>query len=168
MYTYDRKLLFSVPELKTRGWTSSGISKFSPEPDDMRPNPRFSSAGGPMKFYLISRVEALERTPEFQKWLSKSNQRKTAALRTVETKEQKLLDYVDEIEIEVPSLTPEELINRAVAHYNEHWAGTGKFAHVLDSPEFLVRIQVNYLRHELTRTASRRNSGQKPEHTRPA
>ena len=38
---YDRKLLFSAPELKTRGWTYSGIRRFLPEPDNTRPNPYY-------------------------------------------------------------------------------------------------------------------------------
>ena len=62
----DRKLLFSVPELRGRGWTDLAIKKFLPEPDDTRPNPRYRWAGAPMKFYPISRVAAIEQSASWQ------------------------------------------------------------------------------------------------------
>ena len=148
---YDRKLLFSAPELKTRGWTYSGIGRFLAKSDDTRPNPYYSSSGGLMRLYLISRVKAIERTLEWQEWLIESYQRKRSAARGVTTKERKLLNYVARIKIKVPIMTPEDLVNRAIAHYNDLWCDTEKRANASGSPEFLARIQVNYLRHELTR-----------------
>ena len=44
----------------------------------------------------------------------------------------------------------DELKSHAIQHYNAWWTGTGKRAHDSDSSEFLDRISVNYLCHELT------------------
>jgi hypothetical protein len=148
---YAREQLFSIPQLKKRGWTDTAVKRFLPQPDDTRPNPYYSNAGGPMKMFLIPRVEQIEATVDFQDWLSASARRKDAAWDGVLTKEAKLSGFVANLVIEVPQLSAEELLSRAVEHYNELWSGSGKRAYTSDAPEFLERIQVNYLRHSLTR-----------------
>jgi hypothetical protein len=50
--------------LRTRGWTDPLISRFLAEPDVVRVNP-FYASHPPRKLYLLERVEAIERTPEF-------------------------------------------------------------------------------------------------------
>ena len=64
-----RKQLYSVPDLKGRGWTDTAIKKFlSSEPDDMRDNPRYSHAGAAMKMWLKIRVLRVEKTKRFVAW----------------------------------------------------------------------------------------------------
>lgn len=144
--TYDRKSLYSLPELKRRGWTDAAIRKFLPEPDDTRPNPVYSSAGAPMRFYLISRVEAIEQTPEWQAWKAG----KRSSTKALTTKVKKLLRAVEQIEINVPSLSPEDLRDRAIQDFNAGRREGQEPADASAPPGFLVRIQVNYLRHVCT------------------
>ena len=145
-----KERLFSVSELKDRGWTDTAVKRFLPEPDDTRPNPRYSQAGAPMKFYLIARVKRMERTKGWQAWQVGVAERRAAAKRGVSTKEQKLLEQVESIEITVPAMSAEDLARRAVEHYNALWSGRKKRASLSDSSEFLARISVNYLLHQLT------------------
>lgn len=69
----DRKLLFSVPDLKVRGWTPTAIAKFLPEPDDTSPNPYYSRAGAPMKFWLKKRIYRVEKTKGFSGLAGRKN-----------------------------------------------------------------------------------------------
>jgi hypothetical protein len=55
----------SVAGLKARGWTDSLLRTFLGEPDKLAANPHYSSAGAPMRLYLLERVEAAERTSAF-------------------------------------------------------------------------------------------------------
>jgi hypothetical protein len=63
-----RERVFSVPDLRKRGWTDAAIRRFMPTPDDTRPNPYYSRAAAPMKFYFSNRVKRLERTKGWQEW----------------------------------------------------------------------------------------------------
>lgn len=47
-------------ELRRRGWTDSQIRKLLDEPDELKPNPHHEH-GQPMRCYLLSRVEMIER-----------------------------------------------------------------------------------------------------------
>jgi hypothetical protein len=151
-----RDRLFSIPELKERGWTDTAIKRFLPTPDDTRVDPHHKSAP-PMKPYLTTRVKRTESTNRFQEWRSGADARSLAASQAVDTKEASLLAFVDDIVIDVPRMTDKELLISAVEHYNAHWSSfenpeaSEKRAHITDAPEFLVRIQVNYLRHSQTR-----------------
>jgi hypothetical protein len=145
----DRTKLFTVSELKYRGWTDTDIKRFAPEHDDIRPNPKYQCAA-PMKLYLRARVRRIELRKTWIAWKAGSAVRKQSAAAAVSTKEQKLQEYVDAIEIVVPEMGTDELTSRAIQHYNAWWTGTEKRAHDSDSQDFLDRISVNYLRHELT------------------
>lgn len=123
---------------------------FLPEPDDTRPNPRYSHSGAPMRFYLISRVKRVERAKAWQAWKMGAAKRSAAAQLGVMTREEKLLDHVHSIDVTVPSMSVEHLAEKAIAHYNDIWSGTGKLAFLDSAPAFLTRVSVNYLRHQLT------------------
>lgn len=147
--TIDRKKLLSIAELRGRGWTDAAIKKFAPHPDDTRPNPYYKCAA-PMKFYLIARVKRIELRKTWIAWTAGSADSMQSSATAVSTKEQKLQEYVDAIEIVVPEMGTDVLTSRAIQHYNAWWTGTEKRAHDSDSQDFLDRISVNYLRHELT------------------
>ena len=132
---YERSKLFSVPNLKDRGWTAAAVKRFLPEPDDTRPNP-FHKTGPEMGFYLISRVKQIERTKAWCNWAPQSAKRKQSAAQAVATKEEKLQEYVDSIEITVPVMDVETLTAKAVAHYNSWWAGTEKHAQLTTTNSF--------------------------------
>jgi len=88
----DRNKLYSVPNLKDRGWTATAIKKFLPEmPDDIRDNPHYSRAGAPMKFWLKARVHRAEKTKRFLAWTEGAATRSASALIAVETKIDKMV-----------------------------------------------------------------------------
>jgi hypothetical protein len=55
----DESVLFTMRQLKQRGWTAALIKKFLDPPDATRPNPHYKSAA-PMRLYMATRVEAVE------------------------------------------------------------------------------------------------------------
>jgi hypothetical protein len=144
----------AAPGLHQRGWTESLIQRFLPEPDDKRENPHYRS-GPPMRRYRRERVEAIEQTAEFRAALEKTKKRQQAAARGIETKQDRMDEYLDTITIKVPMLDRDELIRRACEHYNrqqEEREREGRHASdLLATPDsadaFLKRIAVNYLRH---------------------
>ena len=139
----------SFSDLKKRGWSDATIGKFTPEPDDTQANPMYSSAA-PMKLYLLARIKRIERRKTWIAWQDTSAVRKKSAAKAVITKTDALMQWLDSLEIEVPKMADKELTSLAIQHYNALWSGTEKRAHASDSPEFLDRISVNYLRHQLT------------------
>lgn len=137
-----------LSHLNRRGWTPALIRRFLGKPDQEKTNPRFASAP-PMKLYEKQRVEQAEGSSEFKGAQASRKGRREAAQKGLDTKRKKIDAYVEQLEIEVPQLEREELIQRACDHYN-----IGRFDDNRASPdsdvEFLERICVNYLRHCLT------------------
>lgn len=69
---------------RNRAWTAAGIKRFLGTPDKLITNPAFRSAGK-MRLYLISRVEVVEATPEWDAWVARNARRTDASgKRTVE------------------------------------------------------------------------------------
>ena len=62
---------------RNRAWTPAAIKRFLGTPDKLITNPAFRSAGK-MRLYLISRVETVEATPEWDAWVA-TNARRSAA-----------------------------------------------------------------------------------------
>jgi hypothetical protein len=94
-----------------------------------------------------------ESTAEFQAWRTGAEVRKDGAAQAVTTKTRKLLAYVEQVKIVVPIVEEEMLLAAAIDSYNA-WTRNNSRDFVSDDassdPEFLERITVNYLRHELT------------------
>jgi hypothetical protein len=65
----ERARLYSVPELRAKGWTLSAIAHFLPTHDDERSNPVHPD-GSAMRFYRRGRVELIEHSQEFRDWRS--------------------------------------------------------------------------------------------------
>jgi hypothetical protein len=138
-------------EIKKRGWTDSQIKKFLGAPDWTTQNPYYRSAA-PVCNYDDGRVIAIEASPKFAESKQASAGRRAGASKAVETKRQKLQDYLDNLEIVVPEMDDDKLIELACESYNDRqrdnldWMG----ATPKSDPEFLSRIAVNYLRHEMS------------------
>jgi hypothetical protein len=147
--------------LKLRGWTDSLIKRFLPKADKLATNPHYKS-GPPMRLYYVARVEAIEASPEFIAQKEQLSPRREAAARAVATKRAKMDAYLEEIEITVPELGRDSLIDQACKHYNAKNWDRDNCASSSSDPEFLDRICVNYLRHVLTEYEARLNeiSGQ--------
>jgi hypothetical protein len=143
----------TVPTLKARGWTATLIRDYLGAPDSSCPNPYYQSAA-PMRLYARARVEAVEASPAWPTLQEQVARRKAAAAKAVETKTQRLWDYLDELEITVPVMSLPLLTEQACAHYNdwqsvrERW--DAQEATPASNPSFLERISVNYLRHRLS------------------
>jgi hypothetical protein len=72
-------------KLVEQGWTDALVTKFLPEPDQIKSNPHYRLAA-PMKLYLKERVERIEATDQFKEAKEKSSSRKRSAQKAVESK----------------------------------------------------------------------------------
>jgi hypothetical protein len=154
----ERFLLKS--ELKNKDWTESLIKEFLPEPDKISPNPKYKSAA-PMLLYLEERVKGIEASETFKTQYAKAEKRKQAAHLAIETKKQKLIEYVQKIELIVRTYLQKELTFKACKHYNcrNEWKAYDYRcnqhddytpASVYSNTDFLMRITENFIRHQLS------------------
>lgn len=162
------------PTVKERGWTDAAIKKFLLKADREVPNPHSRSAA-PMKLYLKSRVEAVENDSVFIEYKKLIEKRKEQAKRGIETKRQKVIEWVNGLDIDIPTYDKDVLIAEACASFNNwkafqkekylewesrHWNEAHEYgddyepdfslATPQSNPSFLARITTNYLRHQCT------------------
>ncbi|HET8938486.1 MAG TPA: hypothetical protein VFN67_33810 [Polyangiales bacterium] len=138
-------------DLLDRGWSKTAIARVLGEPDERQRR----YGGGVYCRYLVDRVHAAER--ERTDW-RKSEKRSASAVSGAETKREQLLHIVEAIAIEIPTFDPEDhdrndelLVGASIEHYNDRNIDPDRvLASETDSPEFLRRITVNYLRHRCT------------------
>ncbi len=143
--------------LKLRGWSDRLIALLLKEPDLTCDNPHYKCAP-PMRLYRRSRVHEAEKRKPFLAAMVGREQRQERARKAVETKREKLQDWIDRLDVQVPVLDWDKLTQGAIAHYNDwqedRFDRTGnydiKMAGEHSDKGFLDRIRVNYLRHELT------------------
>jgi hypothetical protein len=154
----EKPQLITKSRLKSeRNWTDKLIKLFLPAPDSVKPNPHWR-AGPPMQLFALSQIEAVEQTEDFQQQLTASQPRRQAAEKAIATKMRQMQSWLASVQIRVPVLDRDTLIERACGHYNDmqrsREAEGGQYCELkadADSdPEFLQRISVNYLRHCLT------------------
>ncbi len=145
-------------ELKSRGWTDSIIRKMDLIPDMTKQNPVYKSAPE-MKLYLTEKIKNLENTEKFIGLIEKSKKRKKSSIKGVETKRNKTINYVNSLKIVIPKISLEELKKCAIDHYNSFllikeerniYKDYSTVFYNCKDFDFLNRIQVNYIRHELT------------------
>jgi hypothetical protein len=142
-----------------RGWTDRAIELFLKAPDKEAENPHYKCAS-PMKLYLIRRVEEVERSKEFQGFQNKNRARVESSRKSVETKRERLLREVRGWSIRLGKTEYTSVKENAVRSYNEFkqqvaWEREDSDFHfepatVNSGEEFLERITVNYLRHQLS------------------
>ena len=142
----------TVAGLKERGWTAASIKKFLGEPDRFVPNPYYRSASA-MRLYYFERVLEAERTTEVKAALHKSAARRLVRLQVAQEQAWRLLDQVKRMRVKVVTLLPEKLLKAAIQSYNDWYSDREDWepASPDSDPAFLARIQVNYVRHRLTR-----------------
>ncbi|MFF8278003.1 hypothetical protein ACF05T_18110 [Streptomyces lateritius] len=142
----DRTTYTTLGALRERGWTDAMVRDLLGEPDVQGRDPRRWSLA-PVRLYLLARVEAVERTPEFARCAAASGSRSAAAEAGAERRRRAVLAAIRAEPIEVPRLPAAELERRAVRHRHLLGArGPGGMA-----AGALVRWQVSYLRHALSR-----------------
>ncbi len=156
-----RENMVTAATIKNRGWTESMIKLFLPEPDLFVTNPVYRS-GPKMRLYLLSRVEEIEKTDAFLAAAANSEKRKKSARKAVDTKLKKLKQYIDNMDIKVPVIDLKKLFRKACQHHNHQknqmqYSFPSIYADFIPAnlkysdENFLFRISVNYLRHQLTR-----------------
>lgn len=149
--------------LRERGWTDAMIREYLGEPDATRPNPRYSRAA-PMKLYLTERVEAAEATPEWAERKAVGAGRRAAGAAAAVRKRTETEALARQLAAYLVAnvVLPADTQEAAIAAYNKWHSDNctcsgwnelgfcGKRADVSDSPEFLRRVTVNHVRHQLT------------------
>lgn len=152
--TKERQEMIPQSWVKQRGWSDRLIKDLLGEPDEYAVN-RFYKSGPPMRLFLLSRVETAEHSEAYLKSRKAGEKRREAAKKAVETKRKKTRDYLDTVVIKVPQVEKDELLRQACDHWMQLQYDREDFFAECDpktsSPEFLHRITVNYLRHQLTR-----------------
>lgn len=146
------ELLSQTEVLARPGWTKAAVDRFLGAPDQTKPNPMYRS-GAPMRLYSGDRIKAVESTDTWRTWSTKSALRSERARAVAERRRAEVLEWVDCLHIALPPSDEEKLVKCAVAHYNLLWEERGQYekhATVHDDREFLDRITVNYLRHEVS------------------
>ncbi|MEU3744627.1 MULTISPECIES: hypothetical protein [Streptomyces] len=145
----DRTTYVTLTGVRRRGWTDSMVRDLLGSPDVQGRDPRRWSLA-PVRLYLLVRVETVERTAEFAAASLLSKARSAAAGVYAERRRAAVLTAIRAAPIEVPLLPGPELERRAVRHRHLLGArGPG------EAPRgALVRWQVSYLRHALSRYES--------------
>ena len=143
--------MLSTAALRNRGWTPAMIKRLLGEPNKFKTNPIYRSAA-PMKLYDAKRVEGIEQSIEFAVAKDKAALRSQAGRSIAEDKRKTLLAAIEKMQITVTVLESSVLLRRAINSYNnaprrvrdDNWASENS------DQSFLERIQVNFIRHELT------------------
>ena len=153
----EKEQYVSLKGLKAEGWTDKLIQKFLGNPDKTARNPMFASAA-PVKLYSRTRVQSVSQTPEFPEEKQKADARKKGAQKAVSTKKDALMAEIEKLEIQVKILPFEKVKSLAIDAYNDHKAYISmEYGHDCEfaskknnDKNFLDRIVVNFIRHELT------------------
>lgn len=138
--------MLSMAGLRERGWTPAMITALLGEPDALKKNPHYAKAA-PMRCYIEARVAAAEISPEFAAAKVKSAPRSSGARKAAETKREALLRQVEEMPVSVKIKPMEQVRTQAIRAYND-WNEDDVSSDA--APEFLERLSVNYIRHNLT------------------
>lgn len=143
-----RATIFSVAELKARGWSSTMIEKLMPEPDEVRDNPYVKSAPK-MKFFFVATVKKIERRKSFQKLREKAATRSQNGHAVADRKRIALLETVNDLPIEVKVLPLDEVEALGKEQWRSHKENQGEW--VSGYPGDIDRLTVNFIRHNLTK-----------------
>ncbi|MER5206569.1 hypothetical protein [Streptomyces sp. NPDC002825] len=153
----DRTTYVTLAGVRRRGWTDAMVRDLLGTPDVQGRDPRRWSLA-PVRLYLLARVETVERTPEFTETAALCRARASAAGVHAERRRAAVLTAIRAEPIEVPRLPGPELERRAVRHRHLLGArspGPDRAAVRVGVPSgALVRWQVSYLRHALSRYES--------------
>jgi len=147
-------------DLKARGWTEKAIEDFLDEPDIVKEHSTYHRM---ISLYLEKRVISIEKSEEFKTWIEKLKNRreklKASGLERAKKKREELYSKVDSIKISIPRFKKiNNLIEKAIKNYNDFQFERGvefgyentNYATINMDKEFLDRITVNYIRHNLT------------------
>lgn len=145
--------LLGMAALRKRGWTPGLVRRFLGEQDKLAQNPHYRSAA-PVRLYFLARVVAAESTPGFAVAKTRAEKQSRNSKTLAQHRRDQLLREIAELKVVVRKIEPAALLCCAIAHYNsrlhERDRGESTPASEASDKAFLDRIQVNYVRHELT------------------
>lgn len=147
----------SKSTLKYRGWTEAGINRFLKMHDKEADNPHYKSAP-PMRLYLISRVEKIEKSKKFHEFQEKNINKVSGAKKAAETRKERLLKEIQGWKIELVREDYEVVVHRTIEAYNAFYGRRAwernnfefEPATIDSDPAFLRRRVKDFLRHELS------------------
>lgn len=145
----DDKML-TKSQVKERGWTEALIKKYVPVPDKEAVNSYSKKA--PIKLYFQKRIEDIEREESFIQLKAKAAIRQISAKKSIAQRKEKFLSEISKYQPEIPVIPKEELFERAKKHYEEiNLYKYDKLRNLMNpDDDFIVRISINYIRHELS------------------
>ncbi|MFV0127032.1 hypothetical protein ACLGI4_04835 [Streptomyces sp. HMX112] len=111
----DRMTYVTHVGLRERGWTDAMVRELLGDPDVQGRNPRQWSVA-PVRLYLLARVEAVERAPEFAVCAAAAGRGSAATRVAADRRRRAVLTAIRAQPIEVPILPAAELEKRAVRH----------------------------------------------------
>ncbi|MEU9981057.1 hypothetical protein [Streptomyces sp. NPDC050856] len=111
----DRMTYVTHAGLRERGWTDAMVRELLGDPDVQGRNPRQWSVA-PVRLYLLARVEAVERAPEFAVCAAAAGRGSAATRVAADRRRRAVLTAIRAQPIEVPILPAAELEKRAVRH----------------------------------------------------
>ena len=142
------KQYLTKTDLATR-WSNSLIEKYYPQCSDERINPHYRY-GSPMQLYDVGKIRYIESRDDFKADYEKVLRRKIVALERAKKKREELMMYANGVQIVIPDLEKDKLIQKACDHYNR-WNDNAYYPATPSSDLiFLKRICINYLRHQST------------------
>lgn len=138
------------------GFSDKMIEKYLTLCDKEVCNPYYANAAS-MKLFSVSRVEKLLELEEVKKELEdrvkKQETIKKSNNKSKETKINNIIKYVSELNIDIGIIMErEKLTNLAINSYNDFNLSKGydNFASKYADDDFLNRITVNFIRHNIT------------------
>jgi len=146
---------YTITTLKReRGWTDGLVKKLLRDPDVIADNPYYRN-GNPMRLYLKERVHDAENEDCYQRAQEGRKKRHNAAMKGVQTKKDRLMRMIEEMDISVQVIDIGDVIEQAVHSYNDRgWERGEKCEKIpaegLCDSLFHQRVCVNFLRHECT------------------
>lgn len=155
------KLIYKSTLLKRPGWTLKTLEIFDPRVAKEVPNSHYRS-GPKSKLYMLTEIESIEKTEEFQNWVEKNQKRIKGAEKAVETKIHNLFELIDQMSVKVRYVG--DVLEKAIKTYNRWQEDEFQYFEDLygdtdfevrhlnkkSDPDVLERIVVNYIRHKLT------------------
>ena len=111
--------LYTMRDLRARGWTRRLIERFLGSHDAAAANPHIQR-GRPMKFFDPARVHLVETEADFGIQAEASQAKKLSAQKTVDSKTKALSKLAEEIEPALPGWSVRELSDQGILWANEH------------------------------------------------
>lgn len=110
-----------------------------------------------MKFYDLKTVKRKEKTKTFQLLAEKANKRKMSAKKAVETKMNKMNEYLLNLKIKMPNTNKENILLQSVRQHNQIQDYYQNYDSCINEKDIenvdakrQIRIVANYIRHQMT------------------